>query len=69
LILNNANIGLQVEFNNDYIQVMKKKILKPKKSKKPEKISEPQQKEAETEDQFDFGGLPKRDLKRNLGCA
>jgi hypothetical protein len=46
---------------------MKKKVSKPKKSKKPEKISEPQQKEAE--DQFDFGGLPKRDLKKNLGCG
>jgi hypothetical protein len=67
LILNNANIGLQVELNNDYIQVMKKKVPKPKKSKKPEKIPDSQQQE--TEDKFDFGGLPKRDLKKNLGCG
>lgn len=46
---------------------MKKKVSKPKKSKKPEKISEPEQQEKE--DQFDFGGLPKRDLKKNLGCG
>ncbi|MBL7873209.1 MAG: hypothetical protein JNM78_16440 [Cyclobacteriaceae bacterium] len=45
---------------------MKKKVSKPKKSK-PEKISEPIQQE--TNDQFDFGGLPKRDLKKNLGCG
>jgi hypothetical protein len=67
LILNNANIGLQVELNNDYIQVMKKKGAKPKKVKKTEKNSEPPQ--PENEDQFDFGGLPKRDLKKNLGCG
>jgi hypothetical protein len=23
----------------------------------------------EQEDRFDFGGLPKRDLKKNLGCG
>ncbi|WP_160143620.1 hypothetical protein [Chryseolinea soli] len=23
----------------------------------------------EAEDPFDFGGLPKRDLKKNLGCG
>lgn len=45
---------------------MKKKVLKPNKDKKPEKIQVP--KSRETEDQFDFGGLPKRDLKKNLGC-
>ncbi|HEY5747469.1 MAG TPA: hypothetical protein VIU12_15425 [Chryseolinea sp.] len=36
---------------------------------KPEEKS-PQEKEpAETEDPFDFGGLPKRNLKKNLGCG
>lgn len=30
----------------------------------------PKEKEpGETEDPFDFGGLPKRDLKKNLGCG
>lgn len=67
MILNNANIGLQVELNNDYIQVMKKKGAKAKKVKKTEKNSELPQ--PESEDQFDFGGLPKRDLKKNLGCG
>jgi hypothetical protein len=46
---------------------MKKKVLKAKKAKKTEKNSEPPQ--PENEDQYNFGGLPKRDLKKNLGCG
>jgi hypothetical protein len=67
LILNCANIGFEVELNNDYIQVVKKKISKVKKDKEKEKIPEPKQQEAKEE--FDFGGLPKRELKKNLGCG
>jgi hypothetical protein len=45
--------------------------------KKPETKAQPkpeeqaaQEKEAvEPEDPFDFGGLPKRNLKKNLGCG
>jgi hypothetical protein len=45
--------------------------------KKVKKQSRPRQEEpkpasdgvTESEKQFDFGGLPKRDLKRNLGCG
>jgi hypothetical protein len=42
----------------------KKKVL-------PKKVSEkqvPVQPKEEPEKPFDFGGLPQRDLKKNLGC-
>jgi hypothetical protein len=40
---------------------------KPKKTKKeePKKTSTPEEKDAP----FNFGGLPERDLKKNLGCG
>jgi len=51
---------------------MKKRIEKDKKSKK-EKVPLPPppsvEQESEQSDGFDFGGLPKRDLKKNLGCG
>jgi hypothetical protein len=48
--------------------VVKKKVLKPKKAKKNGKTSDlsPQDNQ---EDRFDFGGLPKMNLKKNLGCG
>jgi hypothetical protein len=45
----------------------KKKEPKKKKPGKPQvKASEPTD---EPEKPFDFGGLPQRDLKKNLGCG
>lgn len=41
------------------------KDLKNSPEKKKATIDENQ----ETENPFDFGGLPKRDLKKNLGCG
>lgn len=41
---------------------------KPKKAKeKPKEESKPTQ--VENEKPFDFGGIPERDLKKNLGCG
>ncbi len=45
---------------------MKKK--KTKKDKEKVKQSPPQSEEIK-EEHFDFGGLPTRDLKKNLGCG
>jgi len=46
---------------------MKKKVIKPKKIKKSLKTAVlPATLEPDT---FDFGGLPKIDLKKNLGCG
>jgi len=39
----------------------------PKTSEKPEKNIPPPPPEEES--QHDYGGLPKRDLKKNLGCG
>lgn len=44
---------------------MKKTKLKKSKKKEPKKIPSPDGKE----EPFDFGGLPQRDLKKNLGCG
>ncbi|MBX2944424.1 MAG: hypothetical protein KF725_01220 [Cyclobacteriaceae bacterium] len=38
----------------------KKPKARKKKAEKPEE---------ETDNPFDFGGLPQRDLKKNLGCG
>jgi hypothetical protein len=46
---------------------MKKKL--PAKKDKKIKKSSPEKKEENTTDAFDFGGLPRRDLKKNLGCG
>jgi hypothetical protein len=50
--------------------VMKKEKSKKEKSKKKEgdKLSHQSQPPPE-EKPFDFGGLPQRDLKKNLGCG
>lgn len=40
---------------------------KKKPSKKPEAPQSPPA--SEPEKPFDFGGLPQRDLKKNLGCG
>jgi len=46
---------------------VKKKITKP--SKAQSESSKPSSKGVtEKENKFDFGGLPQRDLKKNLGC-
>jgi hypothetical protein len=45
---------------------MKKK--KPKPSKEKVKQTPPPPEETK-DDRFDFGGLPTRDLKKNLGCG
>jgi hypothetical protein len=40
------------------------------KKKKPEKVKiQPPEPTDEQEKLFDFGGLPQRDLKKNLGCG
>lgn len=48
-------------------------MRKKKKEKKIEKVLKPQIKQPEVfeeaEKHFDFGGLPARDLKKNLGCG
>jgi hypothetical protein len=44
---------------------MKKKKVK----KKPEKEVKPPPAHPDKNDQFDFGGLPQRDLKKSLGCG
>jgi hypothetical protein len=44
----------------------KKKESKKKKSEPKVKAPEPTD---EPEKPFDFGGLPQRDLKKNLGCG
>jgi len=53
---------------------MEERELKAKTTKKKEPKAEPEKKipEAsaeEPEKPFDFGGLPQRDLKKNLGCG
>ena len=47
---------------------MKKKVSKKETVKAVEKKQPPKQ-EAEKDDAFNFGGLPDRDLKKNLGCG
>jgi hypothetical protein len=42
----------------------KEKIDKSKKTEKEEVKTTPSEEKV-----FDFGGLPKRDLKKNLGCG
>ncbi len=39
--------------------------------KNPQKVTPPPSKQQEEEkpEGFDFGGLPQRDLKKNLGCG
>jgi hypothetical protein len=47
-------------------------MAKSRKKKKAEKSeTKPSDKEADekTEKPFDFGGIPLRDLKKNLGCG
>jgi len=56
--------------NSDRKAENEKPAIKPQpnpETKQP-KEKEPKDQE-ETEDSFDFGGLPKRDLKKNLGCG
>jgi hypothetical protein len=47
---------------------VKKKILKPKKIKKIEKVVELTTQDI-PEERFDFSGLPKVNFKKNLGCG
>jgi hypothetical protein len=47
---------------------VKKKILKPKKIKKIQKVVEVPTQDMQDE-RFDFGGLPKINFKKNLGCG
>jgi hypothetical protein len=43
---------------------------KEPKKKKPSKVKVPSPKsDVEQENPFDFGGLPQRELKKNLGCG
>ena len=43
--------------------------MKKKNPPKKKKIEPPQMIAIEPEKKFDFGGLPDRDLKKNLGCG
>jgi hypothetical protein len=47
--------------------VVKKKVKKRLVIKKPKAIIVEAKQEHESE--FDFGGLPNRDIKKNLGCG
>jgi hypothetical protein len=47
---------------------MKKKTEKKNKAEKPKTEQKPTP-EPENETPFDFGGLPQRDIKKNLGCG
>jgi hypothetical protein len=51
-----------------YICLMAKKKGKVSKPKKPAPAAKETNSDA-TDKQFDFGGLPARDLKKNLGCG
>ncbi len=52
--------------NNDLLPMKKKKDkAKKEKEEKPIKQDAPDNNESP----FDFGGLPLRDLKKNLGCG
>ena len=48
---------------------MKKKVKKQPKDEKTTANTPVKEVVIEKEDQLDFGGLPNRDLKKNLGCA
>ena len=37
--------------------------------KREEPSAKPEEQSVKEEESFDFGGLPKRDLKKNLGCG
>ena len=50
------------------MRIMAKREQKRKKQPKTVKNPETEKKEATNKD-FDFGGLPHRDLKKNLGCG
>ncbi|MFZ6001211.1 MAG: hypothetical protein ACOYW3_11940 [Bacteroidota bacterium] len=49
----------------------KKEKANPAKGAKsaPPKVQPPDTGMADDENQFDFGGIPVRDLKKNLGCG
>jgi hypothetical protein len=42
---------------------------KTSKKAKPKSINKEKEKEATEEKPFEYGGLPNRDLKKNLGCG
>lgn len=46
-----------------------KKVKKQKVSKKESSKNESAQNTVQEEKEFDFGGIPDRDLKKNLGCG
>jgi hypothetical protein len=48
--------------------VVKKKIKEPLKKQK-ELPRHPKEEPGEQENRFEFGGLPQRNLKKNLGCG
>lgn len=50
------------------VSIMEKKEQKPKKGTKQKKDEKKAAKEIQSEEQ-DYGGLPLRDLKKNLGCG
>jgi len=43
--------------------------VKALRKENPQKIATPTAQQTESENRFDFGGLPTRDLKKNLGCG
>lgn len=50
--------------------LMRKKRKKGKTDQqKPKPPSDPKPEETNEDNPFDFGGLPARDLKKNLGCG
>jgi hypothetical protein len=47
----------------------KRKKTKEEKDKKPTELPPKEVAEQQPEHPFNFGGLPNRDLKKNLGCG
>jgi hypothetical protein len=61
-----------VELRNGLMdkRIKRKNIAKPKKSKDlSSKTASDQEADGQNENPFDLGGLPQRDLKKNLGCG
>jgi len=48
---------------------VKKKVKKPSKAKSEDPKPSSEKSEEKESNQFDFGGLPPRDLKKSLGCG
>lgn len=57
-----------MDWNSLLVRIMEKKDQKKKKASKQKKGEKKPSKKIEIEEP-DYGGLPLRDLKKNLGCG